>query len=116
MSEREGHLYPMILPHLRRTAREILSWSPLLGLFPQETRPFGVTGRISVGSMLGAASCPVTNAFRGGMRAAPEQIWIVTIFLSIMALTVILMHRENIVRLLKGQEQRFSFKKKDPSG
>jgi glycerol-3-phosphate acyltransferase PlsY len=74
---------------------------------------FLATRMVSVGSILGAASCPITHYFSGGRyRAEPVQIWIVLIPLIVMSLAVIVMHRANILRILKGTEQRIRLSRK----
>ena len=61
-----------------------------------------VTQRMSVGSILGAAAFPVLCWF-----IEPNFIWIGLV----MALIVLIKHRANIERLLKGEEPKMSFKK-----
>ncbi len=73
---------------------------------------FLATRIVSLGSILGAASCPITHYFTGGRyRADPVQLWIVLVPLAVMALAVIVMHRANISRIVKGTEQRISLRR-----
>lgn len=61
-----------------------------------------LTQRMSVGSLLGAITFPVICWF-----LEPDFIWIG----SVMALIVLIKHRANIGRLLRGEEPKMSFKK-----
>ena len=63
-----------------------------------------VTRYISVGSMLGALAFALTLGFTRGF-GHPAAI-----FGAVVTVLVILRHRENIVRLLKGEERRFTFR------
>jgi glycerol-3-phosphate acyltransferase PlsY len=64
----------------------------------------GATRFISVGSMLGAVAFAVTLALLRG-PASPSAI-----FGALVAVLVILRHRDNIGRLARGQERRFTFR------
>jgi len=64
-----------------------------------------VTRYISMGSMLGACAFPLTLAFRAGGLRTPTFA-----FGLVLALLVIARHRDNIVRLARGEERRFSLK------
>ncbi|WP_037372758.1 glycerol-3-phosphate 1-O-acyltransferase PlsY [Anaerovorax odorimutans] len=61
-----------------------------------------ITKRVSAGSVIGAVSLPIVSYF-----ICPQYL----LWLCIMAVIVIIKHRENIKRLLKGEEPKFSFKK-----
>ena len=61
-----------------------------------------LTRRMSVGSLLGAASFPVLAWFLEPGFVIPGTI---------MAIIVIVKHRSNIKRLLRGEEPKMSFKK-----
>ena len=63
-----------------------------------------VTRYISVGSMLGAAGFAVTLGVQRGL-ASPTAL-----FGALVALLVILRHRDNLGRLARGEERRFSFR------
>ncbi|MEG1584474.1 MAG: glycerol-3-phosphate acyltransferase, partial [Anaerovorax sp.] len=60
------------------------------------------TKRVSAGSVVGAILCPVMAGF-----LYPEYFW----WSLAMAIVVIIKHRDNIRRLLKGEEPKFSLKK-----
>lgn len=62
-----------------------------------------LTQRMSVGSLLGAITFPLFC-----WLLEPEFIWLG----SVMALIVLIKHRANIGRLLRGEEPKMSFKKK----
>ena len=60
---------------------------------------------ISVGSMLGAIAFAVTLAVRDGVRSPRFGFGV------LLAALVIVRHRENLGRLARGEERRFSFKR-----
>ena len=62
-----------------------------------------LTQRMSVGSLLGAITFPIFCWF-----LEPDFIWLG----SLMALIVLIKHRANIGRLIRGEEPKMSFKKK----
>jgi glycerol-3-phosphate acyltransferase PlsY len=65
-----------------------------------------LTGYISLGSVLGAVAFALALAF-----AAPGGLWSPTfVFGALLALLVIWRHRENLQRLVKGSERRFSWR------
>ena len=82
----------------------LLSVNWMLGLAALAVVAVGLalTQRMSVGSLLGAITFPVICWF-----LEPDFIWIG----SVMALIVLIKHRANIGRLLRGEEPKMSFKK-----
>lgn len=77
---------------------------------------FALTRIVSVGSILGAVAAPVVHAFTGGrFRGDALQVHLVTGFLAVMSIIVIVRHRDNIRRLLKGEERRFTFGRESES-
>lgn len=64
----------------------------------------GLTRFISVGSMLGAVAFAVTLGLMRG-PASPTAL-----FGTVVAALVILRHRDNIGRLMRGEERRFTFR------
>ena len=68
----------------------------------------GLTRFISVGSMLGAVACAVMLGLLRGF-ASPTAL-----FGALVAVLVILRHRDNIGRLLRGEERRFSLRPARP--
>lgn len=64
-----------------------------------------LTRYVSLGSILGTLSFPVSLVFFGGT-------WYEVVIAAACALVAILRHGENIVRLLKGKESKLSFHKK----
>lgn len=61
-----------------------------------------ITRRVSAGSVIGAISLPIVSFFIN-----PAY----TFWSAVMAAVVVVKHRANIVRLLKGEEPKFSLKK-----
>lgn len=82
----------------------LMSVNWMLGLAALAVVAVGLalTQRMSVGSLLGAITFPVICWF-----LEPDFIWIG----SVMALIVLIKHRANIGRLLRGEEPKMSFKK-----
>ncbi len=76
---------------------------------------FIVTRIISVSSLTAAVSLPILNIFfatriEGEGYAVLAQVLLV----SVMSLNIIVSHRTNIVRLIKGEEKKLTVKKKEP--
>jgi glycerol-3-phosphate acyltransferase PlsY len=67
---------------------------------------FGLTRYASVASMVSAASLPLWSWVIG-------YPWPVTVFAGVAAAGVIVLHRANIRRLLRGEENRFARKRPD---
>ena len=82
----------------------LLAVNWMLGLSALAVVAIGLalTQRMSVGSLLGAVTFPVLCWF-----IEPDFIWIG----SLMALIVLIKHRANIGRLIRGEEPKMSFKK-----
>ena len=59
---------------------------------------------ISLGSMLGSLAFAIALVWRSGGRLTP-----LAVFGCLAALLIVVRHRENIVRLLRGEERRFSW-------
>jgi acyl phosphate:glycerol-3-phosphate acyltransferase len=64
---------------------------------------------VSLGSLCSAFIFPFVNIFLFG-----ENEWAYLIFSIILSIFVIVTHRKNIKRLIKGEETKFFFKKKKP--
>lgn len=69
-----------------------------------------LTRFVSLASILAGLSGPVTMYFISTRYMANR--WVVVGCLFALAIMVMILHRENIKRLLKGEEHKFSFKKK----
>ena len=114
-----GHMFPLYFGF--RGGKGVLVGAVMLLLF--DWRMFliafvlfflavAITRWISLGSIPGAVSFPITMAI-----FYRDPVLIAMAFG--MAVAVIFMHRSNIMRMLRGQENRFSFKSKktiDQSG
>ena len=64
---------------------------------------------ISLGSMLAGISGPITMCFLPLQEGVDR--WYIVSALAALALMVIWLHRQNVVRLIKGEERIFTFKK-----
>jgi acyl phosphate:glycerol-3-phosphate acyltransferase len=70
---------------------------------------------VSLGSLLGAISVPLTLIIRENFFNVNIQGYRTILpFVILVSLLVIFTHRKNVVRILNGQENRVSFKKKIP--
>ncbi len=107
-----GHIFPA--PYGFRGGKGILSagalalvmdWRIFLILFGIFLLAYLTTGYVSLGSLLAAASYGVLF---GIFFTEQPQIWGIAIA---MALLAIFMHRQNIVRLLHGQERKTRLRK-----
>lgn len=104
-----GHVWPMIFKFkggkgVATAFGALVSLCPPIGLFALLIVAVVVvlTRRVSPGSICGALSVPaLAHVFM------PEF----TIVATVMALIVLVKHRSNIVRILKGEEPKLSFKK-----
>jgi glycerol-3-phosphate acyltransferase PlsY len=68
---------------------------------------------VSLGSILAAASVPLTLIFRENILHDNIQSYNTLLpFVVAVSLLVIFTHRKNVIRLLNGTESKFSFKKK----
>ena len=65
---------------------------------------------VSLASVAAAIALPIGHVFTG-RRFWGEQLLPVTIFCFAAALLVVVRHRDNLKRLLKGEEKRFHFRK-----
>lgn len=83
-----------------------LAWEPVLGLAELAVAAvfLVITKRVSVGSIAAAIVFPFA-AYYFDHRYLPVTI--------VMAIIVMIKHRRNIVRLVKGEEPRVSFKKQE---
>lgn len=107
-----GHMFPVYFGF--RGGKGVLVGAVMLALF--DWRIFliafvlffaavAITRWISLGSILGAISFPITITI---FYRDP----VLTAMAFGMAAAVVFMHRSNIMRMLRGQENRFSFKRK----
>jgi len=72
---------------------------------------FAATRIVSLGSVIATVSVPITFFFTGGPFKAPrEQLWIVTGFLAVAAISIVIKHKENLRRILRGEEPRWGQK------
>jgi glycerol-3-phosphate acyltransferase PlsY len=67
---------------------------------------------VSLASIAGAIAMAVGQAITGPHGALGDKSMPVTVFCAIMAVVVVVKHRDNIRRLMKGEESRVSFRGK----
>jgi len=81
-----------------------VAFAVVLGVF---VATVAVTRYISVGSMVGAVAFAVTIGLThaGGFKSPTF------VFGALLAIAVIVRHKDNIARLVRGEERRFSFKR-----
>jgi glycerol-3-phosphate acyltransferase PlsY len=72
---------------------------------------------VSLGSIMGAATLPFFNiAFAKRIPETEHEVLIQCILFGIISFIIIFMHRSNIVRLIRGEEKKFTIKKnKEPN-
>lgn len=107
-----GHVFPLYFGFkggkgvlVGATMVALFDWRIFLILFVIFVILVAVTRWISLGSIIGAFGFPILIwLFYGDIK--------MTVLSVLMAASVIFMHRSNIVRILKGTENKFSFRKK----
>ena len=107
-----GHVFPVYFGFrggkgvlVGATMLVFLDWRIFLVAFVLFVIAVGLTRWVSLGSILGAISFPITmQVFHHDVR--------LTVVSACMSAAVIFMHRSNIKRILTGKENRFSFHSK----
>ena len=66
-----------------------------------------LTGFVSVGSMVAAWSLGITAVWLWPLADPAVPVWIVPLTLGLLALAITWLHRKNIGRLVRGEENRF---------
>jgi glycerol-3-phosphate acyltransferase PlsY len=108
-----GHWRPLFLKFQKGGKMVATAGGSFLGLAPMVgglgagvwLLVFGLTRYASVASMLSAVSLPLWSWLLG-------YPWPVTVFAGAAAVGVVALHRANIGRLVRGEESRFSRKKR----
>ena len=112
-----GHIYPVFFKF--RGGKGVMTCCGILAVVQPVALTIGIvifvitvlcTRYVSLGSILGAISYPIAVGFINSAHDRPIR-WEV-LFSVIYALIVILKHKENIVRLIKGKENKISLRKK----
>jgi glycerol-3-phosphate acyltransferase PlsY len=86
---------------------------PMLLAFIVFFATFLITRYVSLSSMMAAIAFPIFVIFLFGMLIMPEKISFTLRYFSLIASTMIIItHRKNIKRLIKGTENKISFRKK----
>ena len=107
-----GHVFPVYFGFrggkgvlVGATMLVFLDWRIFLVALVLFVISVGLTRWVSLGSILGAISFPISmQIFYGDVR--------LTVIAALMAAAVVFMHRSNIKRILSGTENRFSFHSK----
>lgn len=110
-----GHMFPCMF-HFKGgkgilsggTIALMLNWKLALLVWGSFLIPAAVTRYVSLGSVLAAAAFPV------GTWLFVSHDPVIMAFAAFLGILVIWMHRGNIKRLLRGEENRLSFHKKKP--
>ena len=110
-----GHMFPVMFGFKGGkgilsggTIALMLNWKLALLVWGSFLIPAAVTRYVSLGSVLAAAAFPV------GTWLFVSHDPVIMAFAAFLGILVIWMHRGNIKRLLKGEENRLSFHKKKP--
>ena len=85
-----------------------LSWPMALGFLGLEILVAGLTGYVSVASLVTSVAFPIVMAIL--YRDSPD-VWMYVIYAVLLAAVTIFSHRANIQRLMRGTENRIDFKK-----
>ena len=104
-----GHVFPVYFGFrggkgvlVGATMLVFLDWRIFLVALVLFVAAVAITKWVSLGSILGAISFPVTmQIFYGNVR--------LTVVAALMAAAVVFMHRSNVKRILSGTENKFSF-------
>lgn len=94
----------------------VIDWKAFLIMILVFAIVLSISKYVSLGSMTGAACCPVITLILQLVLYPGRPLWytlINTAMAAVMAAWVIVMHRSNIRRLMNGSENRFSFKKSE---
>ena len=110
-----GHMFPVMFGFKGGkgilsggTIALMLNWKLALLVWGSFLIPAAVTRYVSLGSVLAAAAFPV------GTWLFVSHDPVIMAFAAFLGILVIWMHRGNIKRLLRGEENRLSFHKKKP--
>ena len=105
-----GHIWPALYGFkggkgIATAAGVIIALEPLMGLIVAiiGVGVIAVSKRVSIGAMVAAVSLPIVSYFFD-----PKFV----IWSCIMAIIIFIRHRENIKRLIKGEEPKLNFKLK----
>jgi len=85
-----------------------LNWPVALGLLGVEVLIAGLTGYVSLASIVTSALFPVVIGF---IYPESGNFWVYLSFAIVLAAITIFSHRSNIRRLINGNENRINFKK-----
>lgn len=107
-----GHVFPVYFGFrggkgvlVGATMLAFLDWRIFLVALVLFVAAVALTKWVSLGSMLGAISFPITmHIFYGDLR--------LTVVAALMGAAIIFMHRSNVKRILSGTENKFSFHSK----
>lgn len=118
-----GHMFPIYL-RFKGGKGVATSLGTILGLYPYFTWPglvafglwvvlTGVTGYVSVGSIVAAAAFPVLFAIfaaHAGWGSA-SYLWPLYVFAAAIGILVVYRHRSNLRRLMQGVEPKVGFRR-----
>ncbi len=117
-----GHIYPVFFGFKGGKGVSttlgvglVCCWQTALVAFGLFILLFIITRIISVGSLAAAVSLPFLNLiFATRIVGAPNAVLIQVILITVMSLNIIISHRANIGRLIRGEEKKLTAKKKEP--
>ena len=76
---------------------------------------FAITRIVSLGSIIAAVTFAVLQMIQLWPQPFRAETWSVASFSLAVPVLIILRHRANIGRLLRGEEHRFEFKRREPT-
>jgi len=113
-----GHMYPVWLGFrggkgvaTALGAVTVMAWQATLVALIVFVAVFMFTRLVALASMLAAVGFAVAELVLLGKSAFESDLWSLATFALVVPLLIVLRHRSNLVRILRGQEERFSFQR-----
>lgn len=117
-----GHIYPVFFGFKGGKGVSttlgvgfVCCWETALVAFALFILVFLLTKIVSISSILSGISLPFLNiVFATRIEGSPNAVLIQVLLITIFTLNILISHRSNISRLLRGEEKKLTAKKKEP--